>query len=180
MGYLGPTFSVTRDHPTVVKWRNEQPTTHMFQKVIDMIRDKRPVVAPIPPPPYKYVPQFPEDIDVWNVVHQHGGYTAPQSDGLPEQSFSPKGFHAEGYTTLDPSRVKPNEAIYGYINHDHSCMLWYHDHAMGMSALDVYAGLATSFVTPPTSGSGCREANSRSPSSCRTGPSTRTARSPTR
>ncbi|MER7687381.1 multicopper oxidase domain-containing protein [Streptomyces sp. NPDC097610] len=79
---------------------------------------------------------------MWNVVHQHGGYTAPQSDGLPEQSFSPKGFHAEGYTTLDPRRAKPNEAIYGYTNHDHSCMLWYHDHAMGMSALNVYAGLA--------------------------------------
>ncbi|MFJ1531083.1 multicopper oxidase family protein [Streptomyces mirabilis] len=142
MGYLGPTLSVTRDHPTVVKWRNELPTTHMFQHVIDMIREKKPVVAPIPPPPYKYVPQFPDDINVWNVVHQHGGYTAPQSDGQPLQAFSPKGFHAEGYTTLDPSRVKPNEAIYGYTNHDHSCMLWYHDHAMGMSALNVYAGLA--------------------------------------
>ncbi|WP_432172626.1 multicopper oxidase family protein [Streptomyces sp. Tue6028] len=142
MGYLGPTFETTRDRPTVVKYRNDLPTTHMFQTVIDMIRDKKPVVAPIPPPPYEYMPQFPADINVWNVVHQHGGYTAPQSDGLPEQSFSPKGFHAEGYTTLEPGRVKPNEAIYAYTNHDHSCMLWYHDHAMGMSALNVYAGLA--------------------------------------
>ncbi|MET7783341.1 multicopper oxidase domain-containing protein [Streptomyces sp. NPDC005388] len=142
MGYLGPTLSVTRDHPTVVKWRNELPTTHIYQSVIDMIRNGNPLVAPVPPPPYKAEHQFPDDINVWNVVHQHGGYTAPQSDGLPEQSFSPKGFHAEGYTTLDPSRAKPNEAIYGYTNHDHSCMLWYHDHAMGMSALNVHAGLA--------------------------------------
>ncbi|MGW2704541.1 multicopper oxidase domain-containing protein [Streptomyces sp. NPDC001340] len=54
----------------------------------------------------------------------------------------PDGFHAESYTTLDPSRVKPNEAIYGYTNHDRSCMLWYHDHGMGMTSLNVYAGLA--------------------------------------
>lgn len=131
MGYLGPTFNTTRDHPTVVKYRNELPTTHMFQDVILKIRDGNPLVFPDPPPPYKPHQPFPEHIDVWNVVHQHDGYTAPQSDGLPLQAFSPKGFHAEGYTTLDPGRVKPNEAIYGYTNHDHSCMLWYHDHAMG-------------------------------------------------
>ncbi|WP_235453998.1 multicopper oxidase family protein [Streptomyces olivochromogenes] len=142
MGYLGPTLNTTRDHPTVVKYRNELPTTHMFQDVILAIRNGNALVFPDPPPPYKPVQPFPENIDVWNVVHQHGGYTAPQSDGLPLQAFSPKGFHAEGYTTLDPGRVKPNEAIYGYTNHDHSCMLWYHDHAMGMSALNVYAGLA--------------------------------------
>ena len=39
MGYLGPTVSVTKDHPTVVKYRNELPTTHLFQFVIDAIRN---------------------------------------------------------------------------------------------------------------------------------------------
>jgi spore coat protein A len=142
MGYLGPTLSVTTDHPTVVKYRNELPTTHMFQFVIDAIRNGDPQLTPIAPPPYKSEPPFPPNINVWNVVHQHGGFTPPQSDGMPKQSFSPDGFHAESYTTLDPSRVKPNEAIYAYTNHDRSCMLWYHDHAMGMTSLNVYAGLA--------------------------------------
>lgn len=58
------------------------------------------------------------------------------------QSFSPDGIHAEHYTTLEPGRVERNEAIYGYTNHDRSCMLWYHDHGMGMTSLNVYAGLA--------------------------------------
>jgi spore coat protein A len=142
MGYLGPTISVTTDDPTVVKYRNELPTTHMFQSVIDSIRSGDPQLTPTPPPPYKSEVPFPPNVNVWNVVHQHGGFTPPQSDGTPKQSFSPDGVHAESYTTLDPSRVKPNEAIYAYTNHDRSCMLWYHDHAMGMTSLNVYAGLA--------------------------------------
>ncbi|MEU4219572.1 multicopper oxidase domain-containing protein [Actinoplanes sp. NPDC026623] len=88
------------------------------------------------------MPPFPANINVWNVVHQHGGFTAPQSDGMPLHSFSPDGFHAESYTTLDPGRVEPNEAICGYTNHERSSMLWYHDHGMGMTSLNVYAGLA--------------------------------------
>ncbi len=75
-------------------------------------------------------------------MHQHGGFTAPQSDGMPHQSFSPDGIHADGYTTLEPKRVKRNEAIYGYTNHERAAMLWYHDHGMGMTSLNVYAGLA--------------------------------------
>lgn len=142
MGYLGPTISVIKDHPTVVKYRNELPTTHLFQFVIDAIRSGDPQLAPIAPPPYKSKPPFPPHINVWNVVHQHGGFTAPQSDGMPLQSFSPDGFHAESYSTLDPSRVKPNEAISGYTNHERSAMLWYHDHGMGMTSVNVYAGLA--------------------------------------
>ncbi|MEU8912583.1 hypothetical protein [Streptomyces nigrescens] len=42
MGYLGPTLSVTKDRPTVVKYRNELPTTHLFQFVIDAIRNGDP------------------------------------------------------------------------------------------------------------------------------------------
>ncbi|MFD6275145.1 multicopper oxidase family protein [Streptomyces sp. NPDC060209] len=142
MGYLGPTISVTKDRPTVVKYRNKLPTTHLFQSVIDAIREGDPELTPDAPPPYKSEPPFPPNINVWNVVHQHGGFTAPQSDGMPLQSFSPDGFHAEGYATLDPSRVERNETISGYTNHDQACMLWYHDHGMGMTSLNVYAGLA--------------------------------------
>ncbi|WP_328923763.1 multicopper oxidase domain-containing protein [Streptomyces sp. NBC_00190] len=142
MGYLGPTISVNRDRPTVVKYRNELPTTHLFQFVIDAIRKGNPELTPMAPPPYKTKPPFPPNVNVWNVVHQHGGFTPPQSDGMPLHSFSPDGIHAESYTTLDPSRVKPNEAICAYTNHELSSMLWYHDHGMGMTSVNVYAGLA--------------------------------------
>ncbi|WP_260867675.1 hypothetical protein [Streptomyces sp. SAJ15] len=100
---------------------------------------------------------------------------------MPLQSFSPDGFHAGGYSTLDPSRVESNEAICGYTNHERASMLWYHDHGMGMTSLNVYAGLAGLYLVrgPADERLGLREANSRCPSSCRTGPSTGTARSPT-
>ncbi|MGX1506934.1 UNVERIFIED_CONTAM: spore coat protein A [Streptomyces graminofaciens] len=142
MGYLGPTISVTKDRPTVVKWRNELPTTHMFQSVVDGIRGGDPQLTPVAPPPYKSEPPFPKNVNVWNVVHQHGGFTAPQSDGAPLHSFSPDGVHAESYTTLEPGKVEPNEAISAYTNRELSSMLWYHDHGMGMTSLNVYAGLA--------------------------------------
>ncbi|SEG95129.1 spore coat protein A [Actinacidiphila yanglinensis] len=147
MGYLGPTLDTTIDHPTVVKWRNELPnTTHLFQFVIDEIRQGNPELTPFPPPPYQSQQPFPANVNVWNVVHQHGGYTAPQSDGTPPQSYTSDGIHGEGYTTLDPNRAAPNEQICGYTNHDRSCLLWYHDHAMGMTSLNVYAGLAGLYV----------------------------------
>ncbi|MFF1495652.1 multicopper oxidase family protein [Streptomyces sp. NPDC058304] len=146
MGYLGPTISVNKDHPTVVKYRNHLPTTHLFQSVIDSIRTGDPELTPIPPPPYEPMLPFPSNVNVWNVVHQHGGFTAPQSDGMPLHSFSPDGIHAESYTTLDPSRAKPNEAICAYTNHERSSLLWYHDHGMGMTSLNVYAGLAGLYV----------------------------------
>ena len=142
MGYLGPTISVTKDRPTVAKYRNELPTTHLFQFVIDLLRKGDPQLTPIPPPPYKSTPPLPPHVNVWNVVHQHGGFTAPQSDGMPLQSYSPDGVHAKSYATLDPSRVKRNEAIFAYTNHERASMLWYHDHAMAMTSLNVYAGLA--------------------------------------
>lgn len=84
---------------------------------------------------------------------------------MPLHSFSPDGFHAESYTTLDPSRVKPNEAICAYTNHERSSMLWYHDHGMGMTSVNVYAGLAGLYLIcdPADERLGCRAANSRSP-----------------
>ncbi|WP_225846181.1 multicopper oxidase family protein [Streptomyces sp. HPF1205] len=142
MGCLGPTLVAATGRPTVVKYRNELPATHLFQSVIDAIRDGDPRLTPVAPPPYTSEPPFPPNVNVWNVVHLHGGRTAPQSDGLPKQSYGPDGFHAEDYGTLDPGRAAPNEAIYAYAGHDRSSMLWYHDHAMGMTTVNVYAGLA--------------------------------------
>ncbi|MGI5324198.1 multicopper oxidase family protein [Actinomadura nitritigenes] len=140
MGYLGPTIGATKNRPTVVKYRNELPAgPHMFQFVLDRIRKGDPQLTP---PPYHGMPPLPPGIDVWNVVHQHGGFTPPQSDGMPLQWFSPEGVRGPSYTTLDPGKAAPNEAIYAYTNHERPAMLWYHDHAMGITSLNVYAGLA--------------------------------------
>ncbi|MCB1128589.1 MAG: multicopper oxidase domain-containing protein, partial [Verrucomicrobiae bacterium] len=66
--------------------------------------------------------------DVRNVVHLHGGASRPEYDGHPTNTFRP------GISRL-----------YLYENIDFTGdgeTLWYHDHAVGVTANNVYAGLA--------------------------------------
>jgi spore coat protein A len=58
-------------------------------------------------------------------LHLHGGYTEEQSDGYPEDTFRPDEDHA-----------------YHYAEDQQAGTTWYHDHALGLTRLNVYAGLA--------------------------------------
>jgi spore coat protein A len=60
------------------------------------------------------------------VFHLHGGHVPAAVDGYPELAFTP-GAPAVTYTY-------PNNQQAGY--------LWYHDHALGITRLNVYMGLA--------------------------------------
>jgi spore coat protein A, manganese oxidase len=62
--------------------------------------------------------------EVRGVVHLHGGKTPPASDGYPEDWYIP-----------GQSRT------YHYPNAQEPALLWYHDHAMGINRLNIYAGL---------------------------------------
>jgi spore coat protein A, manganese oxidase len=62
--------------------------------------------------------------EVRGVVHLHGGKTPPESDGYPEDWYVPG-----------------QSRIYYYPNRQDSALLWYHDHAMGINRLNIYAGL---------------------------------------
>ncbi len=67
--------------------------------------------------------------EVRTVVHVHGAKTPPESDGWPEDWF-----------------VSGKSATYTYPNNQDPAMLWYHDHAMGINRLNIYAGLAGAFL----------------------------------
>jgi len=54
------------------------------------------------------------------------------SDGLPEQWQSPGGIEGPQF----------QKAVYDYPNRQSPATLWYHDHALGITRLNVYAGLA--------------------------------------
>jgi spore coat protein A len=58
------------------------------------------------------------------VVHLHGGRTPAGDDGYPEHWY-PRG----------------ESRVCHYPNRQDATMLWYHDHAMGTSRLNLYAGL---------------------------------------
>jgi spore coat protein A, manganese oxidase len=58
------------------------------------------------------------------VVHLHGGRTPAADDGYPEHWY-PRG----------------ESRVCHYPNRQDATMLWYHDHAMGTSRLNLYAGM---------------------------------------
>jgi spore coat protein A, manganese oxidase len=67
--------------------------------------------------------------EVRSVVHLHGGRTPADSDGYPEDWYVP-----------GKSRT------YYYPNRQDAALLWYHDHAMGINRLNIYAGLFGLYV----------------------------------
>ncbi len=62
--------------------------------------------------------------EVRTVVHLHGAKAPAASDGYPDAWYPPG-----------------KSAIYHYPNHQDAAMLWYHDHALGINRLNVFAGL---------------------------------------
>jgi len=62
-------------------------------------------------------------------THLHGGNTDPANDGDPTDVFLPG-----------------NSKIYHYGNTQEAAGLWYHDHALGITRLNVLAGLASGYL----------------------------------
>ena len=63
------------------------------------------------------------------VVHVHGARVRPEADGYPDSWFTPG-----------------SKQTYRYPMRQESATLWYHDHAMGIERLNVYAGLFGAFL----------------------------------
>lgn len=78
------------------------------------------------------------------VTHLHGGETPSAFDGTPNQWFTRDGIHGKGYATLEPTAA--NSAIYRYPNHQEATMLLFHDHTLGITRLNVFAGLVTGYI----------------------------------
>jgi len=113
--YVGPTFETRSGTPISVQWLNELPQTHL---------------APIDHTIHGAETSLP---DVRTVVHLHGHKVLADSDGYPEAWFT-NNFAETGpdFTTR----------VYHYPNDQAAMMLWYHDHALGITRLNVFAGLA--------------------------------------
>ncbi len=67
--------------------------------------------------------------DVRAVTHLHGAKAPPGSDGYPDAWYVPG-----------------KSAVYHYPNHQDAATLWYHDHALGITRLNIYAGMVGLFV----------------------------------
>lgn len=112
--YPGPTIEAFKDLPIRVKWTNKLPYKHFL--------------------PLDHTLHGTMDtIDVRTVVHLHGANVAADSDGHPEA------WYTRNYRTIGQSFTRK---VYEYTNHQPGATLWYHDHAIGITRLNVYAGLA--------------------------------------
>ena len=75
--------------------------------------------------------------EVRTVVHLHGAEVEPESDGYPDAWFT-KDFEMCG--------PRFTQKIYSYPNNQRATTLWYHDHSLGITRLNVYAGLAGMYI----------------------------------
>jgi spore coat protein A, manganese oxidase len=117
--YLGPTIEATRrpndtaETSVTVEWGNDLDNAFL----------------PNDPTIFGAVmPGGPAPI----VTHLHGGENHPQFDGTPLQWFTKGGAKGPHYITN----------TFTYYNEQRASMVWYHDHAVGNTRTNVYAGLA--------------------------------------
>jgi len=94
-------------------------TLHWADPLMNMTMPMTPYTGPIPVSP-----------------HLHGGEVASESDGGPDSWFTP------GYAITGPSWKVGVDQNYSYLNTQEEATLWYHDHGLGVTRLNVYAGLA--------------------------------------
>lgn len=115
--FPGPTIEAEQGEPIYVRWQNDLPDEHLL-----------PVDTTV------HEEMIPYDIDgVRTVTHLHGGNVEAASDGK-----------AMGWFTRDFEETGPKfeKKDYYYVNDQPPATLWYHDHAVGITRLNVYAGLA--------------------------------------
>ncbi|MDX2115135.1 MAG: DNRLRE domain-containing protein [Planctomycetota bacterium] len=117
--YPGPTIEARRDQPVTVRWINDLRDAQGSLRSTHLF----------PVDTCLHGPDVTGQVPV-TVTHLHGGVVPPDSDGYPELTFGP------GLSS----------AVYDYPNDQRAATLWYHDHALGLTRLNVYAGLAGFYI----------------------------------
>jgi o-aminophenol oxidase len=122
----GPTIEVRRGTELEVVWDShlEGPLPVVVTVAPDAVVDGVPVQC-LPGRSGGEPDRAAAALSGWSVTHVHGALTQAPSDGWTENLIAP------GQRALD-----------AYPNDQRATMLWYHDHVMGVTRFDVYAGLA--------------------------------------
>lgn len=148
----GSTFETIQGIPLQVKWVNSlvdsngkplnyslpvDPTLHWANpKNMEMPSSPN---APAFPPGFTEA-QTPVPI----VTHLHGGEVQSTSDGHPEAWWTADGKHGPTYNTTTSTEI--NSAVFVYPNEQQPTTLWYHDHALGLTRLNVLSGLSGLYI----------------------------------
>lgn len=116
----GPTIEALHGVDTYVTWQNHLPSKHILPW--------DPTIPTAMPRTKRGIP---------TVVHLHGGIDEPESDGHAYSWFT------AGFKERGPSWTKKK---YHYHNNQQPGNLWYHDHAMGLTRVNLLAGLIGSYI----------------------------------
>ncbi|KAF3632740.1 Multicopper oxidase LPR1 [Capsicum annuum] len=114
----GPTIEAVHRVDSYITWQNHLPSKH---------------ILPWDPT----IPTATPKNGIPTVVHLHGGIDEPQSDGHSEAWFTQR-FQNHG--------PKWSKKRYHYHNVQHPGTMWYHDHAMGLTRVNILAGLMGAYV----------------------------------
>ena len=79
-------------------------------------------------------------------THVHGGFTPWFSDGTPFQWFDPTGLTGASFMNVPGTNPPPGTATTYYPMDQSARLLWYHDHAMGITRTNAYSGIASALV----------------------------------
>ncbi|KAK4752564.1 hypothetical protein SAY87_021362 [Trapa incisa] len=115
----GPTIEAMQGVPTYVTWQNQLPPSHIL-----------PWDSSIPT-------AISKNGGVPTVVHLHGGLHPSQSDGHPNAWFT------ANFRETGPAW---SQQTYVYPNVHHSGNFWYHDHTLGLTRINLLAGLYGAYV----------------------------------
>jgi spore coat protein A len=154
--YIGPVIVASRGTPTEVKFVNEltadniawrewtDQTLHWADPLNDGANMCMMATKPGEPPEGYCAEHYGGSIPA--VPHLHGGEQPPEIDGGPEQWFTADGSHVgSAYYSKDGLAPK-NYCIYRYPNAQEAAPLWFHDHLLGGTRINVYTGLAGAYV----------------------------------
>lgn len=138
--YLGPVIVATRNRPTQIRFINELTADHIaWREWTDQtLHWADPLGGGMSMEHY----QGP----IPACVHVHGGELPPVLDGGPDSWWTSDGLYkGHAYYTHPGVPAAANEAVYRYPNTQEASMIWFHDHLLGGTRLNVYAGLAGAY-----------------------------------
>ena len=170
--WLGPTIAATKNKPVRIVFHNLLPTGsggNLFLPTDTTLMGSGmgPMGVPAPPNDSSVMDGIrnpvctdnPQDPSCFKqnraTLHLHGGTTPWISDGTPHQWITPAGESTDwpqGVSVQDvpdmlPKNV-PNDGIqtFFYTNQQSARLLFYHDHAWGITRLNVYVGEAAGYL----------------------------------
>jgi FtsP/CotA-like multicopper oxidase with cupredoxin domain len=170
--WLGPTIAATKDKPVRIVFHNLLPTgqegdlflptdstlmgSGMGPMGLPEPLDENSVMDGVRNP---ICTEFPKSVDCFKdnraTLHLHGGITPWISDGTPHQWITPanedtpwpQGVSVQNVPDMDVGN-DPTDGVqtFYYTNQQSARLMFYHDHAWGITRLNVYAGEAAGYL----------------------------------